>query len=217
MTLIEIWQLSYKTLICYFFLIIIIKIMGKREISNLSTFDIVCFFVISELFSLSLNEPDSSILHSLLPITIIVILEVLTALISLKSRKFRKTMEGSPSFIIYKGKIDIEQMKKNRYNLDDLMLQLRIKDVQTPDEVEFAILESNGALNVILKENNTLRDPLPLIEDGKINYKAIDRLNLSESDLVKIVQDNGYKQVNEIFLLLLKIDGVMIVPKEVSN
>lgn len=217
MSIEEIGMLSYKTLICYVFLIVILKVMGKREIGKLSTFDLVCFFVISELFSLSLNEPKSSILHSIIPITIIVILQVLTALLSLKNRKFRKSMEGSPSFLIYNGKIDIKQMKKNRYNLDDLMLQLRTKDVQLPDEVQFGILESNGELNVILKNDNDFLDPLPIIEDGKINLKTLNRVGYSEEELINLINEQGYHDVKEIFLMLLKNDGAFILPYEKEN
>ncbi|MDD7736131.1 MAG: DUF421 domain-containing protein [Bacilli bacterium] len=214
MSLEEIFHLSYKTLICYAFLIAILKIMGKREIGKLSTFDIVVFFVISELFSLSLNEPKASILHSLIPITIIVILQVITAFISLKNRKFRKSMEGSPTFIIYNGELNDKEMKKNRYNIDDLLLQLRMKDVQTPDEVQFAILENNGELNVILKEDNSLLDPLPVIEDGQVNFKTLKRLNMNKEDLYKIIFREGFTKFDDIFLLLLKENGVFLLPYE---
>ena len=214
MSLEEIFHLSYKTLICYAFLIAILKIMGKREIGKLSTFDIVVFFVISELFSLSLNEPKASILHSLIPITIIVILQVITAFISLKNRKFRKSMEGSPTFIIYNGELNDKEMKKNRYNIDDLLLQLRMKDVQTPDEVQFAILENNGELNVILKEDNSLLDPLPVIQDGQVNFKTLERLNMNKEDLYKIIFREGFTKFDDIFLLLLKENGVFLLPYE---
>ena len=214
MSLEEIFHLSYKTLICYGFLILILKIMGKREIGKLSTFDIVVFFVISELFSLSLNEPKASILHSLIPISIIVILQILTAFISLKNRKFRKKMEGYPTFLIYNGEINITEMKKNRYNIDDLLLQLRMKDVQTPDEVQFAILENNGELNVILKEDNLLLDPLPVIEDGEVNEKTLNRLNMTKEDLYKIIFQEGYTKFEEIFILILKENGVFLLPYE---
>ena len=214
MSLEEIFHLSYKTLICYGFLILILKIMGKREIGKLSTFDIVVFFVISELFSLSLNEPKASILHSLIPISIIVVLQILTAFISLKNRKFRKKMEGYPTFLIYNGEINITEMKKNRYNIDDLLLQLRMKDVQTPDEVQFAILENNGELNVIIKEDNLLLDPLPVIEDGEVNEKTLNRLNMTKEDLYKIIFQEGYTKFEEIFILILKENGVFLLPYE---
>ena len=76
MNWIEVGQVSYKTIVCYFFLLVVLKLMGKREIGKISTFDIVVFFVISELFSLSLNEPEHSILRSIIPVTIIVVLQI---------------------------------------------------------------------------------------------------------------------------------------------
>ena len=100
MTFVDILLLSGKTVICYIFLLAILKWMGKREIGKVSTFDLVVFFVVSELFSLSLNDPKSSILHSLIPIIIIVLFQLITAIVSLKNRKFRKFMEGTPSFLI---------------------------------------------------------------------------------------------------------------------
>ena len=108
MTFVDILLLSGKTVICYVFLMTILKWMGKREIGKVSTFDLVVFFVVSELFSLSLNDPKSSIFHSLIPIIIIVLFQLITAVISLKNRKFRKFMEGTPSFLIINGEIDYE-------------------------------------------------------------------------------------------------------------
>ena len=209
--------LCYKTILFYFLLVFLLKIMGKREIGNLSTFDVVVFFIISELFSLSLNQPDSSLLHSLIPILIIVILQLLTAFISLKSSKIRKFMEGRPSFIIYHGQVQEKEMKKQRYNYDDLLLQLRLKDIQTPDEVEFAILENNGQLNIITKQDNKFYDPFPLIEDGELNKDTLKRVKLNENDILDIFSKNNYSRIEEISLLLLLNDGYFILSKEESN
>ena len=120
----EVGIIAYRTIFLYFFLLFILRIMGKREIGNLSSFDIVVFFVISELFSLSLNDLSNSILHSILPILIIVTLQIATAFLSLKSKKIREVAEGKQTYIIYKGKIDINAMKKERYSIDDLMSQI---------------------------------------------------------------------------------------------
>lgn len=215
MTFDEIINISIKTLIFYFFLLLILRIMGKREIGKVSTFDIVVFFVISELFSLSLNEPKASILHSLIPIIIIVILQLLSAVLSLKFPKIRKIFEGELTFIIYKGEINIKEMKKQRYNIDDLLSQLRIRNIEYPSEVEFAILEDNGVLNVIRKDQCTLKDPSPLISDGVINDKILKRLNMSKGILLEMLNEEGYYNVKNIFLCLLRNDNSLyIVPKK---
>lgn len=218
MSIEEIGHLSIKTLLFYFFLLLILKLMGKREIGKVSTFDIVVFFVISELFSLSLNEPKASILHSLIPISIIVILQILSAIISLKNHKIRKIFEGKISFIIYNGEINQEVMKKERYNIDDLFFQLRSKNIQQPDEVMFAILEDNGVLSIIKKDDCILKDPLPLISDGTIDECVLKRVNLSKDDLLILLKKYSYSNYKDIFICLLKLDGgLFIIPKRRFN
>lgn len=216
MTWTEIGQVIYKTIICYFFLIFILKMMGKREIGKVSTFDIVVFFVISELFSLSLNEPSGSILHSLIPIGIIVILQLITALISLKSVKVRSIVEGKLTYIIYKGKINQKEMRRQRYNIDDLLAQLRSKDIQLPSDVEFAILEDTGMLNVIKKQDCSLLDPGPVISDGKLVQDTLKRLNMEEDEIRQKIRKSGYEHEKQIFLALLRDDGSLFVVEKES-
>lgn len=216
MTWMEIWQVIYKTLICYVFLLLILRIMGKREVGKISTFDIVVFFVISELFSLSLNEPDASILHSLIPITVIVILQIGSAYVTLKSQKARKIMEGKVTFIIYRGKIQQDEMRKQRYNVEDLMTQIRSKDIQSPEEIEFAILESTGVLNIVTKEDAKLLDPEPLIKDGIIDEEVLKRLGVSKEWVVEQLKDKEIDNTNDVFLALLGKDGLFVVKKELS-
>lgn len=214
MTWSEIGQVIYKTIICYFFLIVILKIMGKREVGKVSTFDIVVFFVISELFSLSLNEPDASILHSLIPITIIVILQIVSAYLSLKSQRIRKIMEGKINFIIYKGEIQQDEMLRQRYNIQDLMTQIRTKDIQSPAEVEFAILEDNGTLNIITKKDCTMNDPEPLITDGKIQKETLIRLGVDEKWLNDELEKQNISGVKGVLLALSAVDGLYVVKRK---
>lgn len=208
--------LAVKTLICYFFLIITLKIMGKREIGKVSTFDIVVFFVISELFSLSLNDPKGNLLHSIIPILVIVILQLVTAKISIKNVKFRKYMEGEPTFIIFNGKIDFKSMKKNRYNTDDLLLQLRTKNIVSLKDVKFALLEQTGTLNVIKYQDCDFIDPFPFIQDGNVDYNVLKRNNMNLEDLYKYIFQEGYTTIEEIFLMFMKPNSAVIIPYEES-
>ncbi len=214
MNWVEVGQVAYKTVLCYFFLLICLKIMGKREIGKISAFDIVVFFVISELFSLSLNEPEHSILRSIIPVAIIVILQLISAFISLKFPKFRRGMEGEMTYIIYKGKILQNEMKKQRYTIEDLLSQLRSKDIQSPEEVEYAILENNGMLNVIKKDQCELVSPDPLIMDGKINHTTLKRLGKEESWLIEELSKTSTPVPKEIFLALYLKSGFLIIPYE---
>ena len=210
----DIITLIIRTIFSYIFLLIILKVMGKRELSQVSIFDVVIFLIMSELFSLALNDPDASILHFIIPVIVIAILELISSLLSLKFIKIRKFLEGKISFIIYKGEIDFKTMKKNRYNIPDLMLQLRNKDIQSPIEVEYAILEGNGNLNIIKKQDLIVEYPDPLIIDGKINYDALKKLNLDETFIYSLLAKNGYTSPQQIFFGQLLTNGFFIVPFE---
>ena len=214
MALDDIITLIIRTIFSYIFLLIILKVMGKRELSQVSIFDVVIFLIMSELFSLALNDPDASILHFIIPVIVIAILELISSLLSLKFIKIRKFLEGKISFIIYKGEIDFKTMKKNRYNIPDLMLQLRNKDIQSPIEVEYAILDGNGNLNIIKKQDLIVEYPDPLIIDGKINYDALKKLNLDETFIYSLLAKNGYNSPQQIFFGQLLTNGFFIVPFE---
>ena len=212
MTFTEIFQIIYKTILCYFFILFCLKIMGKREIGEISAFDIVVFFIISELFSLSLNEPEHLILRSIIPVSIIVLLQLVTALISLYVPKFRSLMEGKKSYLIYKGVIQQNEMKRQRYTIEDLMAQLRMKEIQTPQDVEYAILENNGELTIIKKDNCIMLSPDPLIMDGKINKTALARITKDEVWLVEELKKLGFIDVSKLFLVLYLKNGLYVVP-----
>ena len=212
MTFTEIFQIIYKTILCYFFILFCLKIMGKREIGEISAFDIVVFFIISELFSLSLNEPEHSILRSIIPVSIIVLLQLVTAFISLYVPKFRSLMEGKKSYLIYKGVIQQNEMKRQRYTIEDLMAQLRMKEIQTPQDVEYAILENNGELTIIKKDNCIMLSPDPLIMDGKINKTALARITKDEVWLVEELKKLGFIDISKLFLVLYLKNGLYVVP-----
>ena len=218
MDIISIFLLIGKTIFSYIFLMIILKIMGKRELSQISMFDVVIFLIMSELFSLALNDKESSLIQFIVPILVIVILELLSAFLSLKSYRIRRFFEGEPTFLIYNGEIDYEAMKKNNYNISNLMIQLRNNNVQSPIEVSFAILEGNGNLNIIKKEEQIVYYPDPIIMDGKLNLIALKKMNLSEEDVLLMIAKNNYQNYDEIFFAQLLVDGIYIVPfKSVNN
>ena len=115
------------------------------------------------------------------------IIQIIMARLSLKSKKFRDIVDGSPTIIINKGQIDEKAMRKQRYNFDDLLQQLREKDVRNIADVEFAILEPSGKLSVFEKENNKMDGEitLPLIIDGTIQKDHLHRINKTEDWLRK--------------------------------
>lgn len=206
MTLTEITILILKTIFCYFFLFLVLKIMGKREVGEISTFDMVVFFIISEIFSISISDINGSLLHSVIPILIIVLLQILTAIATLKNKKIRKFIEGKPTYLIINGEIIQEELIKNRYNLDDLLMQLRQNGIETPSQCSYALLEGNGSLTIIKSDNQKLLYPEPIISEGIVNEKALEFLNISKKELYLELSKAGYSSIDDVFMCELLID-----------
>ena len=188
----------FKTIIIYFLVALIFRIMGKREVGQLGTFDLVVFILIAELVAISIENKNNFFLN-LIPVLILVFLQVVISKLSLKSVKFRKIVDGIPTIIIKKGVIDFKNMVEQRYSLDDLLLQLREKDVSDISEVDYAILEINGKLSVFKKKdnkNNTF--PLPIIVDGRVNFDNLYSIKKSNNWLLNTLFSRNIK-VEDVF------------------
>ena len=121
----NILNVTFRTIFFYFFIIVVFRLMGKREIGELSLMDLVVSLLIAELVAISIENYDESMLLTIIPIAILLVFEIIFGVLSVKSEKFRILVDGKPSLIINKGKINKTEMKKQRYSLDDLMLELR--------------------------------------------------------------------------------------------
>lgn len=196
----------FRTLLLYLLILLIFRLMGKREIGELSILDLVVYIMIAEMASLSIENTKDPLINTLLPIFVLVIIQISLALLSLKSKKFRDIVDGKPTVIINNGKIDEQAMKAQRYNFDDLLLQLREKDVGNIADVEFAILEPSGKLSIFQKnqgsqdgsdqENGSLA--LPLIIDGEIQEDNLLLIDKTSDWLLKQLKEKGYEEPGEI-------------------
>ncbi|MBB6445905.1 DUF421 domain-containing protein [Bacillus benzoevorans] len=192
----DIWTMILRTLLLYFVILFVFRLMGKREIGELSVFDLVVNIMIAEMAVMAIDEKDFSLAAAVVPIFLLMIIQIGMARLSLKSKKFRDLIDGSPTIIINKGEIDEEAMKKQRYNFDDLLQQLREKDVRNISDVEFAILEPSGKLSVFERENSNKDGDitLPLIIDGIIQQDHLERIQKTEDWLRKELQKKGFDQ-----------------------
>jgi uncharacterized membrane protein YcaP (DUF421 family) len=200
----EYLMIVFRTIFLYILILAIFRLMGKREIGELSILDLVVFIMIGEMAVVAIERPKNPLLHTVIPMVLLMFIQITLAIFSLKSKKFRNLVDGQPSIIINRGKIDEAAMRKQRYNFDDLMTQLREKDIRSIADVEFAILESSGSLSVIEKLKNNKEEPqkgditIPLILDGAIeeeNLKRIDKTNLW---LRQELKKKGYRDVKKI-------------------
>lgn len=141
----------FLTVLMYIFIFLSMRIMGKREIGKLSVFDLTISIMIAEIAVFVIDDIKRPVYDGIVPMATLVLIQVLVAQFSLKSRKLRLLIDGKPSVLISDGKIHRGEMRRQRYNLDDLLLQLRGQNIDSPADVEFAILETSGQLTVIEK------------------------------------------------------------------
>jgi len=213
----ELLVIFFRTIIVYFLIIFIMRIMGKREVGQLSIVDLTVSFMIAALSSMAV-ELDKNLLHFVLPVLVLVLLQIATSYLSLKSVFFRNLLDGKPEILIKNGKIQEKVMKKYRYSLDDLRMQLREKDIYDLKDVEMAILETSGHLSVIPKskvfskaKKYTL--PVPVIVEGKIIDEGLQKLNKSYFWLRKELKKRGIKDFKEIFFASVNAYGEFYIDK----
>ncbi|MFD1772824.1 DUF421 domain-containing protein [Paenibacillus rhizophilus] len=144
----------FMTLLMYLFIFLSLRIMGKREIGKLSVFDLTISILIAEIAVFAIEDIERPLYDGIVPMVTLVLTQVVLAHFSLKSRKLRLLIDGKPSILISGGKIQRKEMRKQRYNIDDLLLQLRGQNITSLADVEFAILEPTGQLTVIEKDND---------------------------------------------------------------
>ncbi|MFR5856650.1 MAG: DUF421 domain-containing protein [Bacilli bacterium] len=210
----ELFTVLFRTLFFYFFVLVAYRLMGKREIGQLGVIDLIVSILIAELVAISIEETENPIYLTIIPIAVLVLLEIVFAYISIKSRKFRNIFDGKPSLIIANGKINYKEMIKQRYSLDDLLISLRMQGIKELDMVEYAFLEPNGQLSIFKYNLFKLRSsyPMPLILDGSIQKKALKHIHKSEIWL-KNELSNKNLTYKDVFYAFYKNKKIYIIKK----
>lgn len=204
----------YRSVFFYLLMTVVYRFMGKREIGELSVMDFIVSIFIAEMAAISIEDYQASILVSIIPIAMLVLLQILFSYLSLKSQKARNLIDGEPSVIIDRGKVNLSEMKKQRYNLDDLLTQLREKSVKSIEEVDYAILETSGKLSVFIKKDDPKGNyPLPLIMDGNIDQGVLRQIQKSNQWLEEELQRENIVLEN-IFYAFYKDKNLYIIEKD---
>ncbi len=213
----ELTIIILRTILLYFLIIVIFRLMGKREIGEMSLLDLVVFLMITEAAVIAIEDPKIKMIQAIVPMVLLMIIQISLAKLSLRMPKLRKLLDGEPTIIIHNGKIDERAMKSQRYNFNDLLLQLREKGVFSIEEVEFAILESSGKLSVMKKNTSSSKEaaviPLPLILDGVIQGQNLRYFNVREAWLLEQLQLQGYLDYKRISYCSL-YQGALIVDEK---
>ena len=180
----------FRALILYAIVFLVIRLMGKRELSKVQPFELAIIILIADLASAPMSSRGISIFDGIIPIVTLLIAYIIFTLIIQSSNKAQDVVCGTISPIIKDGKILEDEFKRLQYTIPDLMSQLRECNVFKIQDVKFAIVETNGNLSVIKYSDNINNLPLNIIEDGKINTKI---LNITEDEVNKIVNKEKVK------------------------
>ena len=206
----EYLNIFLRTIFFYFFIFGIYRLMGKREVGQLGIIDLIVSILIAELAMISIEDLSNNLFHSIIPILTLTFLQIILAYFSLKKPKFRIFLDGNPSLIIKNGKVNFREMTKQKYNLDDLLSQLREKGYKSIEEIEYAILESNGTLSVFPFENNNSYLPLPLILDSKIQEDTLKHLHKDTKWVMNLLNKKNIN-IEEVFYAFYKDKNIFII------
>lgn len=207
-----------RTLFFYFFVTFAYRIMGKREVGQLGIVDLIVSILIAELVAISIENVDKSIMLTIAPISLLVVIEVALAYLSTKSRWFRQVFTSKPSVIINHGVINYKEMIKQRYSLDDLLVSLRQASIKSIEDVEYAFLESNGKLS-IFKYNLFKTDsayPAPIIVDGVIQENTLKNIRKNKI-WIKLYLRKQNINLEDIFYAFYKNGKIYTILKSNVN
>ncbi len=215
-----------RTIILYVFVTFAIRVMGKRQIGDMQPNELVITLLISEIVAIPLQDITQPILSGVVAIFMLIVLEILMSVLSLKSIKIRKFVSGNSVVIINNGVLDQAALKNVRMTVLDLVELLRGQNVFDISTVAFAVLEVNGELSVLLKGGDqplTAKDmgvkrdkaalPLPVISDGKILKDSLTALNITNEELNQKLRAN-HTESDKVFLMTLdRYDNICIIKK----
>lgn len=208
-----------RTLILYLAVITAVRLMGKRQIGELQPSELVITFLLSEIAAIPIQDNNIPLINSIIPVMLLVGFEIISSYISVSNVKFRKVTDGNPFIIINKGKLDQKKLKTLRLTIDDVLCALRQKDVFDINDVEYAIMETNGSISVLLKpekRNCSVEDldkktqdkglMCPVITDGKVIESHFFECNYSKEKMEKELKKKNTSR-EDVLLMTVDING----------
>lgn len=216
-----------RTSVLYIFVIAIMRMMGKRQIGELQPTELVVTLLLSEIIAIPMQDNDISLVSTIVPVLVLVGFEILISVISLKSVKIRSLMQGNSIIIIRDGKLDLKKIKELRFTIDDILEALRQKDIFDISKVQYAVVETNGTISVMLKpeyEPVTREDlklefedsgmPCAVIVDGRIIKTDFECCNMTMEKLKKIIKKDKINVDNTLLMTIDKKGNKTIIGKD---
>ncbi|PHS34303.1 MAG: hypothetical protein COA82_07340 [Alkaliphilus sp.] len=220
------WIMFTRTVIVYLFVVLVVRIMGKRQVAQLQPFELVITIMIAEMATIPIEQTDIPLIKAIMPIVSLLLMHFLVSLLTLKSEYARGMICGKPSIVIDKGKIVQSEIKKLQLNMNDLLEQLRCKDYHNVDDVEYAIFETNGEISIIPKKDKKSVEcadlgletkqqviPITIILDGKLNKDNLEKAKRNEDWLKKQLQKENIDRVEDVFFGYISTDKEFCMQK----
>lgn len=208
----ELLTVAWRTIFLYILILVIFRLMGKREVGELSLMDLVIFVLIAEVASFAIENPKQKLFDSIMPMILLLAIQLITSYWSLKSKKIRDLIDGDPSVIIKSGEIIESEMRKQRYNLDDLFQQLREQQIGSIQNVDYAFLEPSGNLSVFKKDGD--HPVLPLIVDGDIQEKHLNLIQQNTQWLMQKLKEENIEDPKTVFYCSYENERLFLQLKE---
>jgi len=212
-----------RTIILYILIVIVLRLMGKRQIGQLQPSELVVALIIADLAAVPMAEVGIPLINGIVPIITLFILEELLSFLSMKSETARGIISGKPSIVIERGIIMEDELGKLRYNLNDLLEQLRLNNYPNVKDIDFAIVETSGQLSVIpkpecapvtkkdMKVGTTLQHmPVTVIIDGRTITDNLHRIGLSNDWLSKELKKQKIDSSKKVFFAYLDSDRKLV-------
>lgn len=216
-----------RSIILYGIVVGIYRFMGKRQVGELQPSELVLAIMISDVASVPMQSVGTPLVSGIVPVLTLMFIEITLSFIAQKSEKLRKVITGAPSLIIAEGKLQIKEMERLRFNIDDLMEQLRNNGYFDVGEIAFAVLETNGNLSVMPKERYrpvTVGDmnmnlakaefTFNIIKDGVLDKDALKKLGRDENWLESELKKNKISGIKKVFLLCADKNGITFVQRK---
>lgn len=223
----SIWEVFFKTSIAFIGILVFARLLGKQQMSQMTFYDYVTGITFGSIAAAMAIEPENKMWLILWALAVFALLNYLTGVITEKSRPLRKIIEGEPTILVHNGKILEHNMDKTRYNMENLMMQLREKDAFNINDVEFAIAETDGMLTVLKKSQKRSVTPADLnivttyegvpseiIVDGEIIYQNLKQNKLDEQWLFNQLTSRGYNSPKDITYASLDTDGTLYIDED---
>ena len=209
--------LLIRTILTYLLLAVFLRLTGKRQIVDMQPFDLIVTLLIADVASVPLSDVSIPLFYGVLPILALFLMQSLVAFGAMRSRGIRRLFCGKPVVVIERGTVLEDAMRAARCTLDDLMEQLRGKDVFSIADVEYAILETNGALSVLesreAKESAEERPAVLLVSDGRLERDALAACGLTERALCSRLEGVGLEP-RSLFFASLEADGSLVLQEK---